>query len=94
MIPASDSPPSWYAAGPRSTCLRRSVTPLFKTLALFHVFLPVLLLWLIYRLGDDARALPAVRIAFRTGPGIKTRCCSVLIAASPAMLGVPPAVRA
>ena len=35
------------------------VTPLFKTLSLFHVFLPVLLLWLVYRLGYDARALPA-----------------------------------
>jgi hypothetical protein len=35
------------------------VTPLFKAFSLFHVFLPLLLLWLIYRLGYDPRALPA-----------------------------------
>jgi hypothetical protein len=30
-----------------------------KTLSLFHVFLPVLLVWLVFRLGYDPRALPA-----------------------------------
>jgi len=30
-----------------------------KALSLFHVFLPVLLLWLVARLGYDRRALPA-----------------------------------
>jgi hypothetical protein len=30
-----------------------------KVLSLFHVFLPVLLLWLVARLGYDRRALPA-----------------------------------
>lgn len=34
--------------------------PLYsRTLSLFHVFLPVLLLWLVYRLGYDSRALRA-----------------------------------
>lgn len=30
-----------------------------RALSLFHVFLPVLLLWLVWRLGYDRRALPA-----------------------------------
>jgi hypothetical protein len=34
-------------------------TPLFKFFSLFHVFLPVLLLWMIYRLGYDRRAVYA-----------------------------------
>ncbi|MCS6787425.1 MAG: hypothetical protein NZ524_10385 [Thiobacillaceae bacterium] len=34
--------------------------PLYvRALSLFHVFLPVLLLWLVWRLGYDPRALPA-----------------------------------
>ena len=32
---------------------------LLKVLSLFHVFLPVLLVWLVARLGYDRRALPA-----------------------------------
>jgi len=34
-------------------------TPLFKFFSLFHVFLPPLLLWMIYRLGYDRRAVYA-----------------------------------
>jgi len=34
-------------------------TPLFKFFSLFHVMLPVLLLWMIYRLGYDTRAVYA-----------------------------------
>jgi hypothetical protein len=34
-------------------------TSLFKFFSLFHVFLPVLLLWMIYRLGYDRRAVYA-----------------------------------
>jgi hypothetical protein len=36
-----------------------SYTPLFKFFSLFHVFLPTLLLWMIYRLGYDRRAVYA-----------------------------------
>ncbi|NOR40526.1 MAG: membrane-associated protein [Gammaproteobacteria bacterium] len=36
-----------------------SYTPLFKFFSLFHVILPVLLLWMIYRLGYDTRAVYA-----------------------------------
>jgi hypothetical protein len=35
------------------------LTPWFKALSLFHVFLPVVLVWLVSRLGYDPRALPA-----------------------------------
>lgn len=38
-----------------------------------------------------SRSLPAARIAFRAVPGIKTLCCSALVAASLVMLGAPPA---
>ena len=31
-------------------------TPLFKFFSLFHVILPLLLVWMIYRLGYDTRA--------------------------------------
>ena len=34
-------------------------TPLFKFFSLFHVFLPLLLLWMTYRLGYDTRAVYA-----------------------------------
>ena len=34
-------------------------TPLFKFFSLFHVFLPLLLLWMVYRLGYDTRAVYA-----------------------------------
>jgi hypothetical protein len=34
-------------------------TPLFRFFSLFHVVLPVLLLWMIYRLGYDTRAVYA-----------------------------------
>jgi hypothetical protein len=34
-------------------------TSLFKFFSLFHVFLPVLLLWMLYRLGYDRRAVYA-----------------------------------
>lgn len=34
-------------------------TPLFKCFSLFHVVLPVLLLWMVYRLGYDTRAVYA-----------------------------------
>ena len=34
-------------------------TPLFKLFSLFHVILPLLLLWMIYRLGYDTRAVYA-----------------------------------
>ena len=34
-------------------------TPLFKSFSLFHVILPLLLLWMIYRLGYDTRAVYA-----------------------------------
>ncbi len=34
-------------------------TPLFKFFSLFHVILPLLLLWMIYRLGYDMRAVYA-----------------------------------
>ena len=34
-------------------------TPLFKFFSLFHVILPLLLLWMIYRLGYDTRAIYA-----------------------------------
>ena len=38
----------------------RADYPLYsRILSLFHVFLPVLLVWLVYRLGYDRRALPA-----------------------------------
>lgn len=33
-----------------------------RALSLFHVFLPVLLVWLLYRLGYDRRALPATML--------------------------------
>ena len=33
--------------------------PLFRFFSLFHVFLPVLLLWMVYRLGYDRRAVYA-----------------------------------
>jgi hypothetical protein len=34
-------------------------SPLFRMLSMFHVFLPVLLLWLVFRLGYDTRGLVA-----------------------------------
>jgi hypothetical protein len=36
-----------------------SYSPLFRFFSLFHVFLPVLLLWMVFRLGYDSRAVYA-----------------------------------
>src|SRR5437867_1097247 len=52
----------WNLGGLSGYMFNQHIALYLRGLSLFHVFLPVLLLWMLYRLGYDRRALPAQTI--------------------------------